>query len=196
VKASCNWTEYSACFLETNLGADIFSSYQVLFLQHFEMVVGSKLSTTLSRWFAADERRVSLVRIPSSERRAMETREFHLGDILTITTGRLVSLRHMEGVYDILNFMTRDNLFTHQLPRASEECKPYLLRQHPQLADIEVPELNESNCQQWLAEQVAKYGEYLPVEQIPMDDHTVKNPIEEAAEMMGGKDKVIVVETD
>jgi hypothetical protein len=126
----------------------------------------------------------------------METKDFHLGDVLSITTGRLVSPRHIDGVYDILNFMTRDNLFTHQLPRASDECKPHLLRKHPQLADIEVPELNESNHKQWLAEQVAKYGEYLPVEQIPMDDHAVKNPIEEAVEMMGSADKVIVVETD
>jgi hypothetical protein len=38
------------------------------------------------------------------------TRPFHLGDVLTITTGRLVSPRHMDGVYDVLNFMTGDNL--------------------------------------------------------------------------------------
>src|SRR3990167_7087526 len=29
--------------------------------------------------------------------------------------------------------MAGDNLFTHQLPRASDECKPYLLEQFPQL---------------------------------------------------------------
>ena len=30
-----------------------------------------------------------------------ETRMFHLGDVLTITTGCLVSPRHVEGIYDI-----------------------------------------------------------------------------------------------
>lgn len=50
----------------------------------------------------------------------MTTKTFHLGDILTITTGRLVSPRHMEGVYDILNWMTgEDLLVTHQIPRWS-----------------------------------------------------------------------------
>lgn len=37
----------------------------------------------------------------------MTARNFHLGDILSITTGRLVSRRHMEGVYDLLNFNDR-----------------------------------------------------------------------------------------
>ena len=64
----------------------------------------------------------------------MQTKQFHLGDVLSITTGRLVSPRHIDGVYDILNFMTGDNLFTHQLPRAFDECKPYLVAQFPQLA--------------------------------------------------------------
>ena len=50
------------------------------------------------------------------------SRDFHIGDILSVTTGRLVSPRRMDGVYDILNFMTGDNLFTHQLPRAAREC--------------------------------------------------------------------------
>lgn len=33
-------------------------------------------------------------------------RQFHISDILTITSGRLVSSRHMDGIYDILNYMT------------------------------------------------------------------------------------------
>ena len=78
----------------------------------------------------------------------MKTKKFHLGDVLSTTTERLVSPRHISGVYDILNFMTGDDLFTHQLPRASEECKPYLLEQFPQLdtpeMDFAVAELGET----------------------------------------------------
>lgn len=59
---------------------------------------------------------------------------FHIGDILSITTGRLVSPRGIGGVYEILNHMTGDNLFTHQLGRAAEACKPALLADHPFLA--------------------------------------------------------------
>jgi hypothetical protein len=50
---------------------------------------------------------------------------FILGDVLNITMGRIVSPRHMDGVYDILNFMIGDDLFTHQLLRVSDECKFY-----------------------------------------------------------------------
>ena len=142
----------------------------------------------------------------------MQTKKFHLGDVLSITTGRLVSPRHIDGVYDILNFMTGDNLFTHQLPRASEECKPYLIEQFPQLAtpemDFAVAELGEMLKSKsgkteaeklvagWLAKQVAKYGEEFEVKPIPKGAHEFKNPIAEAAEMMGGSDKVIVAQTD
>jgi hypothetical protein len=126
----------------------------------------------------------------------MQTKKFHLGDVLSVTTGRLVSPRHMDGVYDILNFMTGDNLFTHQLPRASDECKPHLLAQFPQLAEVDASGVNTKNHKQWLAEQVAKYGEEFEVKPIPKGAHQFKNPIAEATEMMGGPEKVIVVQTD
>ena len=141
----------------------------------------------------------------------MQTKQFHLGDVLSITTGRLVSQRHIDGVYDILNFMTGDNLFTHQLPRASDECKPYLVEQFPQLATAEldsaIAELSDALKSKngkakakkvvadWLVKQVAKYGETFAVKPVPTDAHEVKNPIAEAAEMMGGPEKVIVVRT-
>src|SRR6266700_2456956 len=73
------------------------------------------------------------------EGRMSETREFDLGDILTIIDGRLISPRHMAGVYDILNFMTGEDVFTHQIPRLMREAKPILLRAHPQL---DSPEIN------------------------------------------------------
>ncbi len=75
----------------------------------------------------------------------MKIKKFHLGDVLSITTQRLVSPRHMVGVYDILNFMTGDNLFTHQLPRAANECKPYLLEQFPKLAEVDASGVNTNN---------------------------------------------------
>lgn len=58
-------------------------------------------------------------------------RAFHLGDILSITSGYLLSPRHMDGVYDILNFLTGDELLIHQLPRAAEAAGPFLLGRYP-----------------------------------------------------------------
>lgn len=110
-----------------------------------------------------------------------ETRDFHLGDILTVTTGRLVSPRHMDGVYDLLNFMTGDNLFTCQLPRACGECEGPLLAQHPGLAQVKVPEdlAGREAVDEWLAGQVALFGETLPVAQLADGDHTRIDPFTE-----------------
>ena len=123
-----------------------------------------------------------------------EPREFHIGDVLAITAGILT--RDIAGIYDILNFMTNDNLFTHQLPRAAEECKPWLLRQHPQLADVVIDDIATGDVPgwtAWLGKQVARFGESFAVEPIPRDDHSYRDPVAEL-EGMVGKDRVIVVE--
>ena len=75
----------------------------------------------------------------------MQTKMFTLGDVLSVTTGRLVSPRQIEGIYDILNWMTSDSLSTHQLGRASDECKPYLLEQFPHLSRITLSEVTVEN---------------------------------------------------
>lgn len=118
------------------------------------------------------------------------SKQFHIGDVLSITHERLVSPRLIEGVYDILNYMTGDNLFTHQLPRAGRECKEPLLAQHPQLREVDSSGVNGSNWKTWLAEQSAKYGEYLDV--TPLKEWTHVDPILEA-EAMVGKERVVTV---
>lgn len=115
------------------------------------------------------------------------SKRFHLGDVLTITTDLLVSPRHVAGVYDILNYMTGDNLFTHQLPRAGRVCAPELLRQFPQLADTELTvhhvealqgylaALGETPTKDqaaglvmvWLEHLTWEYGEWFDVEPLP-----------------------------
>jgi hypothetical protein len=125
----------------------------------------------------------------------MSTKKFDLGDVLSITTGRLVSRRHMDGVYDILSFMCGESLFTHALPRASRECAPKLLEQHPGLADIEVPEeLNKDNYEAWLDSLAEEHGTELEVAPLADGEHEVIDPLEEMTAMMGGdKSRVIPV---
>jgi len=100
----------------------------------------------------------------------------------------------MDGIYDILNYMTDDDLFTHQLPRAKEECTPHILAQYPQLEDVDTSMVNGENWEKWLNEQVKKFGEKLPLKPLISGFHKEKDPVEEAEEMMKGKGKVITVE--
>jgi hypothetical protein len=136
---------------------------------------------------------------------------FHLGDVLSITHDRLVSPSHIGGVYQILNYMTGDDLMTHQLPRAARQCKPELLRQHPQLATPEVDfqvarlgEMLESESGKndpknlvagWLLTMTLEYGEMLDVEALRPSDYESVDAMEEL-ESMVGKDRIIKVEND
>lgn len=123
------------------------------------------------------------------------SRMFGLGAILTVTTDRMLA-RDIGDIYELLNFMTGDNLFTHQLPRAAGECKPALLEQHPQLADIAVPDLADADAYMaYLAGLEDTYGAELAVTPLPGDAHTHIDPLAELADMMPGKPIVVVVES-
>ena len=147
-------------------------------------------------------------------------KKFHISDVLSVTTGRLVSSRHMDGIYEILNFLTGDNLFTHQLPRAMRECEPWLKSQFPYLmpdspqmatllerlkSDLAKAGQDRAKIQhvifKWVGDvrQEAKPGEVLP-EMLPVYKmgegmHTHIDPITEAQAMVGD-DKVIAVKLD
>jgi len=152
----------------------------------------------------------------------MATKQFDISDVLSITTGRLVSTRHMDGVYDILNYMTGESLFTHQLGRASDACKPELLRQFPildsgemqfalgrliLLLDSEVTKGHESALiDGWLMELTCPNGyasikgkqgvvfrRELNVSPLPSGAYDAREPIGELADMMPDKSTLIVV---
>ena len=114
-------------------------------------------------------------------------KHFHLGDILSITSGILMSPRKIEGVYDILNYMTGESLFTHQLPRASKVCAPYLLERWPELAEANCEGVTPDNLRERLLELTTRYGEELLVEPLPLGGYEVMNPISELEGMIGKK---------
>lgn len=111
-------------------------------------------------------------------------REFHIGDILSITTGALVSRDGIDGVYEILNYVTNDTLFTHQLVRAANEVAPYLQQCFPDLASIEVPNFSEATDAKeavlsWLDSMVELYGGTRLVEPMREADHARIDPLSE-----------------
>jgi hypothetical protein len=121
-------------------------------------------------------------------------RAFHIGDVLSVTGYKLVSPRLVEGVYDILNFMTGDNLYTHQLPRARDECRPYLLQQHPELANVDESSVTAETWRVWLDQQIARFGETLSVKPLPAHAHQFIDPVSELAEKIHPS-KIITIGT-
>lgn len=110
------------------------------------------------------------------------TKEFHIGAVLTITDGKVVAPGMLDDIYGILNWMTGDNLFTHQLGRASDECQPALAEQFPQLAAEVVPEGLDTieKVMAYLKGLYPKYGETVFVAPLDPADHTSIDPVAEA----------------
>ncbi len=132
------------------------------------------------------------------------TKRFNLDDVLSASTGCLVTARHMEGIYDILNWVTDDNLFTHQLPRAFEECRPWFHRWFPKLKDVDTDALvslleakgkSLEVAGEWVQAEAARLGldAAYDVPRIPQDDHERKDPIDELVEMRGSTDGIVAV---
>lgn len=88
--------------------------------------------------------------------------KFHIGDVLSITTGRLLSPSGMEGIYKILDFMMVRELSTLKLPAAAKVMSSQLPKY-----DVEVPELHgQEQVNNWLGNQIAsgKLPEFIEVD--------------------------------
>lgn len=120
-----------------------------------------------------------------------------LGDVLSVTTGLLVSRDGMGGVYRVCDYMTGESNFTHQLPRVADECRPLILAQHPELADVEVPDFGDAPDADavfaWLSEMERQYGETVELSPLTANDHTSIDPIAEL-QMMRPDMPIIEVE--
>lgn len=110
---------------------------------------------------------------------------FHLGDLLSVTDGHLVSPDHIDGVYRILDFVTGEAHMTHQLPRGAKVVKPWLLEQHPWLEDIPVPDdmNSKDEVMSWLALMTAKFGEFHEVAPMPFGMYVGREPIAELRQL-------------
>lgn len=137
----------------------------------------------------------------------MKTKRYDIADVVSVTTGRLVTPRHVDAMYDILNWMTNDNLFTHQLPRASQECAPWLLRWFPELAKAQdaIPLLDadlerlapKEACRPWVG-KLALMGlpQSYDVPRIPQDDHEQIDAYDELVQMRGSDEGIIIANVE
>ncbi len=135
----------------------------------------------------------------------MNGKMFHISDVLSIGTERLVSTRHMDGVYDVLNYMTQDDLTTLALLRASDKCLPYILKLYPWMGELDLnifdmpddwtKEQREDVISKWLEDLIVQYGEELVLYPVASEDWVSIDPVAEAINLIG-EDKVVVIEVD
>lgn len=113
---------------------------------------------------------------------AAAEKDFPTCDVLSTVTGSLVG--KIGGVYEVLNWMTGESVFTHQLPRICREAQPVLVARHPllQLAIDEAEQVNPENWQQWLRTWEDRYGATIAVPKFTIDTHERIDPLSELAE--------------
>lgn len=95
--------------------------------------------------------------------RQQNSRIFHLGDVLSVTTSRLLSPRYMDGLYDLIQFLTDEPPNHEQLPALMDACRVYLIRLRPDLQDLDTDELVFENWRAWLQQQQAISGEWVEI---------------------------------
>lgn len=122
----------------------------------------------------------------------MKTERFHLGDVLSMTTGKMLSPSHMGGIYRIAQHLAGEPIWTHQLGRVMTECRPHLLEQFPALAAVTGDEVTAENHAAWLAARVAEHGEWLDVASMPEHAHESIDPTSELAEKVH-PDKIVTI---
>lgn len=107
-------------------------------------------------------------------------RTFHLGTILSVTTGTVVGPGGFSDVHDLIEYMAGEPVWTHQLPRVGRECVAPLRDQFPQLADVVVPQLaSPEDYLDWLETQTRRYGTWFEVKPLAAGDHTSIDPLSE-----------------
>ena len=122
----------------------------------------------------------------------MQTKEFATCDVLSTVTGRLVG--KMDGIYQVLNWMTGESVFTHQIPRIGREATPVLVAAHPALQQAvdEAEQVTRENWKEWLQTWEDRYGPTISVPKLGADTHERIDPMSELAEMVH-PDKIIPV---
>lgn len=115
------------------------------------------------------------------------TQKFKLGAVLSVTTGYL--LCEIGELYKILNFITKQDLYTHQLPRAAEYAKVHISIAYPGIEDTQVPDglRTMEQVDQYLNNLLKDdfYQEEYELE--PMESFPAKGPIEELLDMRKGR---------
>ncbi|MER5653405.1 hypothetical protein ABT076_10360 [Streptomyces sp. NPDC002131] len=111
----------------------------------------------------------------------MATRAFPLADILSVTTGLLLTQRTENrgaALDEIFEYMTGEELAWWQAPRAADACIEAFIAQHPFLTDLKPPmvaktPIGKATLLLWLTTAQLKHGTTLDVE--PLADWVHQN---------------------
>ena len=117
-------------------------------------------------------------------------RRFDLGIIISVISGRVFT--EIENMYDILDYLTGDSIYTHQIPRVMDQVRPYILSIYPGLEGIGSDAI--VTCKEealaYIDEKKKIFGDSLPLKPITKESgYSHVDPLEELSEMILGRKK-------
>ena len=112
------------------------------------------------------------------------TKAFPIEVVLTLVTGKL--LCSMSQVYEALDWLLDENLFTHQLPRAKRFVEPVILNAHPYLRFIKTSHINPDNAQEEIEIIKRMYPDNIHLNKIP--GYQSMNPVQELDHILSKPD--------
>lgn len=121
-----------------------------------------------------------------------DTKAFPAGDVLGIIVDRLFG--DMAGLCAVLDYMTGENVHTHQIPRIAAEATAVLTAMSPVLlrAQEDAEMITRDNCLEWLARWEARHGATIRVPKFTADQHERIDPLSELAQRVH-PDKITVL---
>ena len=135
------------------------------------------------------------------------TKDFPTLAVLSVTSGRLLTQpkdasegNGIDQIYEVLEWMSDDLPFTHQLWRFIEECKPWIYQWHPEIIEADkwienklIEKCEAEDVKACQTAMLAKFGETITLQKIPQGYHEIKDPIDELFEV-GEKNGIKIVE--
>lgn len=120
--------------------------------------------------------------------------KFHIGDILSITTGKILSPDGYSGMKEFLTFMTQyDDVYDSQVAKLCDICHPVLICAFP-WSDIKTPDFEGKDKEvvmQWVNAQADLHGTYHEVEPLDFKVPFV-DPVEELIRIRGSEEGIVI----
>lgn len=115
-------------------------------------------------------------------------RNFDLGTVLTITSGGIL-FTNMDNVYDILNFLSNDKIYSHQIARIIKVAQVYVLEKYPKLDGVgkDIIFNSEQDVKAFIDEQKIIYGDSFALSPMSEEMYQYIDPIEEMMDMRSSR---------
>ena len=133
--------------------------------------------------------------------------KFHIGDVISVTTGVLVSNEGIDGVQKIVSYLCGREIFTHEIPRACDLCEPKIAEEFnglskenlqediskltKMLIDCDTYKEKKVVVEEWNGLMEDKFREFVELKPIQdaLEYFNKTNPINSLIGMMNQRDK-------